>query len=31
MVGNRGLALEEYQTLKTMDRGLASALYQEIK
>jgi Flp pilus assembly protein TadD len=31
MVGNRGLALREYEILKTMNPGLANALYQKIK
>jgi hypothetical protein len=31
MFGNRGLALKEYEILKTMNPGLANALYQKIK
>jgi tetratricopeptide (TPR) repeat protein len=31
MIGNRGLALKEYEILKTMNPGLANALYQNIK
>jgi len=31
MIGNRNLALKEYEILKTMNPGLANALYQMIK
>jgi len=31
MIGNRGLALKEYQILKTMNPGLANILYQKLK
>jgi tetratricopeptide (TPR) repeat protein len=31
MIGNRGLALREYEILKTMNPGLAEALYQKIR
>jgi len=31
MIGDRGLVLKEYEILKTLNRGLANDLYQEIK
>jgi tetratricopeptide (TPR) repeat protein len=31
MTGNRGLAMREYEILKTMNPALANALYQKIK
>ena len=31
MISDRGLALKEYEILKTLNRGLANDLYQEIK
>ncbi len=31
MIGNHGFALKEYEILKTMNPGLANALYQKIK
>jgi len=31
MIGNRGLALKEYEIFKTINPGLGDALYQKIK